>query len=815
MSTRPILHSLAPAALSALLLTSAAHADHYQVYLLGGQSNANGRGDAAQLTEPLASPQSDVRFYWHRTQVTTNVGHLVEDTWIDLAPGSGHGTTSPVYAKEFGSELSFGRTIADTKSTANIAIIKYSHGGTNLHTQWSASGDMYATFVATAQAGLTALTEAGHTYDLRGMLWHQGEADAGSLTNANAYAANLTSLINRVRRDVFDGRSLPFIIGGLSNSQDSSIETPGSSWYTVRQAQENTAQAMTQVGFVNTDGYTTRIGEAIHYNHDGQIALGQGFAAEILRLEALDADNDGIPNDEEALLGTDPNKADTDDDGQDDNVEVHAGTDPLSGASFFTISDFALAGDEVSLTWPSKPGNFYNIESSSNLVNWSTIATAYPAEDPGSTTTFAGVPGDGEIGSPGILALYDAQTGINGNFNTSAFDSVDTDPNSIATRLVQGGSLTGGGAALFILNREGDKVYFDGHSDSGWPAFNFADTTTSDQTTAASSGDTLLFTIQPAGVETTYENLSFYANQFGTSAKADISYTIGAGSEVFIAQGLIPAIGNNPVTLESIDFPDFTTAENVTWTFYLYGAAAANEGTRLDDIKLSGYSENRVISHFDFSGPPWTSNKESDFATFANNAPSVDTDANSITSILSNNGYTGGGYNSFYLRDLDGGTVGAVDAGDFVIFSTSSTPGTGMNLGGADATTPTNYISFTVTPASGAITFDALSFYSGTNGANDTFNVELRSWDGTAETVLGAIANTSAGTTNSPVAFSTIDFADFTSGTATEFRLYGYNVDTNNGGIRFDDIKLFGESTSEIQPTRNAFFRVVLLPSNP
>ena len=35
---------------------------HYHIYLLGGQSNASGRADAAPLTEPLASPQTDVAF---------------------------------------------------------------------------------------------------------------------------------------------------------------------------------------------------------------------------------------------------------------------------------------------------------------------------------------------------------------------------------------------------------------------------------------------------------------------------------------------------------------------------------------------------------------------------------------------------------------------------------------------------------------------------------------------------------------------------------------------------------------------------------
>jgi hypothetical protein len=605
----------------ALGMGNAAHAVHYRVYLLGGQSNANGRGDASQLTAPLASPQTDVRFYWHRSQVTTNVGWLPEDQWIELAPGSGHGTTAPVYPKEFGSELSFGRAMADANQAARIAIIKYSHGGTNLYSQWSATGEMYATFVATVNAALAALTATGDTYRLVGMIWHQGEADTGA--QADDYEANLTSLVNRVRNDVFAGRPAPFVIGSLSNSQyGAEITTPGTGPYKVRLAQQTVAATMPNVGFVNTDGYTTRPGEAIHFDHLGQLALGQGFASEMLRLEDEDTDQDGLLDDEETTLGTDPAKADTDGDGQEDGFEVlRAGTDPRSGNSLFAITDFAVTGNQVSLTWPSMPGNLYAIESSGDLVNWSTVATSHPAPASGTATTWAGTPGGG-------------------------------------------------------------------------------------------------------------------------SSPAD------------------------------------------------------------------------VIANFDFTGPPWTAQKQPDFATFAANAPSVDTDSNSVTSILSNSGYTSGGYASFYIRDIDGGTVGVADASDFKIFSTSATPGVGMNVGGANTTTPTHHIAFRVTPAAGhQTTFQSLSFYTGTNAASDPYDIQLRAWDGVTETTLGTLNLPGAAVTNEPVVFKSIDFADFTASSATEFRLYGYNVSTATGGIRYDDIKLFGTTQAmQTEPATRAFLRVRLLP---
>ena len=274
------------AALLLFAISSTVSAEYYLVYLIGGQSNANGRGDAAQLPASLAAPQGDVHFYWHRTQRTTNVGHLAEDKWIALAPGSGHGQTDPVYPKEFGPEISFGRACADAHQGSKIAIIKYSHGGSNLHKQWAEGGPMYKTFVSTTRAALAALTAADHTYELRGMIWQQGESDTDAKKGAAAaYRNNLASLISRVRDDLAGGKPLPFTIGGLSDSQNADVAIPGTGWHTVRQAQEDAAKNIPKVGFVNTDGFATRKGEAIHFNHEGQIALGRAHAAEMIRLE--------------------------------------------------------------------------------------------------------------------------------------------------------------------------------------------------------------------------------------------------------------------------------------------------------------------------------------------------------------------------------------------------------------------------------------------------------------------------------------------------------------------------------------------------
>lgn len=197
------------------------------------------------------------------------------------------------------------------------------------------------------------------------------------------------------------------------------------------------------------------------------------------------------------------------------------------------------------------------------------------------------------------------------------------------------------------------------------------------------------------------------------------------------------------------------------------------------------------ISQFTFTGPPWTTDKGNDFAAFAAKAPSQDTDRHSTTSTLANSGFTAGRYDSFYIRDSDTGES---------IFSTSATPGIGMNVGGANQPVPTHYLSFTVTPHAGYQTvFESLSFYTGAYGANGEYFVELRAWDGVTEKPLGSISHATGASENEPVAFRSIDFEDFHSRKPIEFRILVYGVvepveRPGNTGIRFDDIILSGGS---------------------
>ena len=239
---------------SLLGLTAPMHADHVKVILLGGQSNMDGRGDSDDLPEGLKSPQKDVLFYYRGNASLTT-----------LRPGSG---------RDFGPELQFGRTIADKFASDNFALIKHAVGGTDLHTDWDPSGgETYGEFRDTVKDGLAALTDAGHTYEIVGMLWTQGERDGKDGRTTAQYEADLNAFIGDVRARY--GEDLPFFLSRLSSGQ---TDVPANGLAQIRAAQNNVAANDSNAYLIDTDGFGLK-GDDLHFDAAGQVKLGQAFGA--------------------------------------------------------------------------------------------------------------------------------------------------------------------------------------------------------------------------------------------------------------------------------------------------------------------------------------------------------------------------------------------------------------------------------------------------------------------------------------------------------------------------------------------------------
>jgi len=103
--------------------------------------------------------------------------------------------------------------------------------------------------------------------------------------------------------------------------------------------------------------------------------------------QPIDTDGDGLTDDQEAALSTNPNLADTDGDGLSDGLEVRLGTAPTDANSTFQVTAALTNADELNLTWPSNPGNNYTVEASEDLITWGTVESIDAAAGASETST--------------------------------------------------------------------------------------------------------------------------------------------------------------------------------------------------------------------------------------------------------------------------------------------------------------------------------------------------------------------------------------------------------------------------------------------
>ena len=252
------------------------------VYLVAGQSNADGRALKTDLPSQLQTPRADVPFYYRSYNYNTGV-------YSTLRPGSAGSPAAKNAA--FGPEVTFGATLADwvaaNRPADKIAIVKYAEGGTSLHTDWKAGGTattnndgaVYQTFQSTVTNGLSALhadaTLSGYTLRIAGVIWVQGESDQADYAN---YAANLTTFIGDVRATY--GAGIPFYLSALS---DNRAANSGAGFDGLRAAQAQVDASVTGTYLINTDDAAYAIGsDGIHFNAAGQRALGNAFAQSVI-----------------------------------------------------------------------------------------------------------------------------------------------------------------------------------------------------------------------------------------------------------------------------------------------------------------------------------------------------------------------------------------------------------------------------------------------------------------------------------------------------------------------------------------------------
>ena len=266
---------LAIAILVLLTVARIASGAPIQVYIVAGQSNANGGGNILELDSnnvDLAQPQSNLYQY--------RISGAETADWQSLGPRPANPLAPP---RLFGAELSFGQAM-ERRTGSPVAIIKVAYNGTSLGGKWLPSlDDLYPLMVDKVESSLSQLEAANYQPTLAGFLWIQGEGDAAFLTRAEAYDENLLTLAAAVRAD-FSVSDLPFLFNELHADVNRAYRDE------LRVSQRLAAGSPGML-LVNADDQTLR-SDHVHFTTGMHVELGRRFADALL--PSADFNDDGV-----------------------------------------------------------------------------------------------------------------------------------------------------------------------------------------------------------------------------------------------------------------------------------------------------------------------------------------------------------------------------------------------------------------------------------------------------------------------------------------------------------------------------------------
>ena len=249
---------------------------HYEVFLLAGQSNMDGRGQVKDLIGPLApyaNPQPNVMINYSGGGLKRPV--TLSDGLQPLRPGFScwPGKPNTLPSGTFGPEVSFGAAISQALPEKKILLIKCAEGGTTLLRDWNPNQreKLYDRFIQFVRSTQQMIAANGDSCEIRGMLWHQGEGDIGK--PSGVYGAVLTEFINHVRADL-GAPKLPFLIGQICYYERATRANIFADQWSV-------AKSIPFTAVVESKGLVT-FDKGTHFDAASQIELGNRFAKEML-----------------------------------------------------------------------------------------------------------------------------------------------------------------------------------------------------------------------------------------------------------------------------------------------------------------------------------------------------------------------------------------------------------------------------------------------------------------------------------------------------------------------------------------------------
>ena len=261
-----------PAAAAVLLCALSAgvcQADRIKVYVMAGQSNMSGSAELPWIPSELVGPHEDIQYSYK-----VNLGSDQSNGWGPLRLRNGI---------KFGSEMSFGRSMADAMPDENIAVLKVTKDASLLRLDWRPPRPLFHIFIDRVNSQLDLLVDEGWEPEVAGMVWVQGSGDSRRVDVANKYGRWLPTFIEAVRTDInFTIEDMPFVLNRLHINAD----RPDEPKKLVREAQLQAARADRRVKIVSIDDLRLKK-DNVHFKAPTHVELGYRASYAIRHLMTL------------------------------------------------------------------------------------------------------------------------------------------------------------------------------------------------------------------------------------------------------------------------------------------------------------------------------------------------------------------------------------------------------------------------------------------------------------------------------------------------------------------------------------------------
>jgi hypothetical protein len=239
--------------------------ERYDLYLLIGQSNMAGRG-TIEAQDTITDP--DV-FMLNKAE-----------NWVPAK--------SPLhFDKSFagtGLGLTFGKIVAK-KSKRKIGLIPCAVGGTSI-SMWMPGAYDKVTQTHPYDDAIRRTKVALKNGELKGILWHQGEADA-TVEKMVLYEVRFDSLLINLQKDLsVDIPSIPIVVGELGTFYFQKVPEARDFNLVLHRMEASRKN----IGVVSSERLTHK-GDTVHFDAASQRELGKRYAEKLIEIEKSNLDH--------------------------------------------------------------------------------------------------------------------------------------------------------------------------------------------------------------------------------------------------------------------------------------------------------------------------------------------------------------------------------------------------------------------------------------------------------------------------------------------------------------------------------------------